>query len=553
MNRMRSFICVALPSMIISFWAQPARAAIAIDATASRDAASSSTTVSTLSFSTTSANELLLAFVSADNVSSPNTTVTNIAGAGLTWVLVQRTNAQAGTAEIWRAFASSVLANVTVTATLSQRVLSSITVMSFTGVDTSGANGAGAIGAIGTGNARTGVPAASLVTTRAGSLVLGVGNDWDNAIARTVGTGQVLVHQDLASVGDTYWVQRQVSPTAFSGTSVTINDTAPTGDRYNLSIVEVLVGTNQTPNSDLTITKNHSSNFVQGQTGAKYTITATNGGGSATSGTVTVTDTLPASLTPTAISGTGWTCTLATPTCTRGDSLAAAASYSAISLTVNVANNAPSSVTNTATVSGGGETNTSNDTANDVTTIMINAPPDLTIIKSHSGNFIQGRTGATYTITVTNSGGTATSGTVTVTDTLPASLTPTAISGTGWTCTLSPTLGCTRSDALATASSYPTITLTVNVASSAPTSVTNTATVSGGGETNTSNDTANDNTVINPAGGTSTILVDVNVSKDQSTASTTVITPAFSTTSGNELLLAFIAGDYQPSQSSTNL
>src|SRR5882762_6614287 len=494
MNRMRSFICAALPSMIISFWAQPARAAIAIDATASRDAASSSTTVSTLSFSTTSANELLLAFVSADNVSSPNTTVTNIAGAGLTWVLVQRTNAQAGTAEIWRAFASSVLPNVTVTATLSQRVLSSITVMSFTGVDTSGANGAGAIGAIGTGNARTGVPAASLVTTRAGSLVLGVGNDWDNAIARTVGTGQVLVHQDLASVGDTYWVQRQVSPTASSGTSVTINDSAPTGDRYNLSIVEVLVGTNQTPNSDLTITKNHSSNFVQGQTGAKYTITATNSGGSATSGTVTVTDTLPASLTPTAISGTGWTCTLATPTCTRGDSLAAAASYSAISLTVNVANNAPSSVTNTATVSGGGETNTSNDTANDVT--AINAPPDLTIIKSHSGNFVQGQTGATYTITVTNSGGTATSGTVTVTDTLPPSLTPTAISGTGWTCTVSPTLGCTRSDALATASSYPAITLTVNVASSAPASVTNTATVSGGGETNTSNDTANDVTTI---------------------------------------------------------
>src|SRR5882762_4205814 len=475
MNRMRSFICVALPSMIISFWAQPARAAIAIDATASRDAASSSTTVSTLSFSTTSANELLLAFVSADNVSSPNTTVTNIAGAGLTWVLVQRTNAQAGTAEIWRAFASSVLANVTVTATLSQRVLSSITVMSFTGVDTSGANGAGAIGAIGTGNARTGVPAASLVTTRAGSLVLGVGNDWDNAIARTVGTGQVLVHQDLASVGDTYWVQRQVSPTAFSGTSVTINDTAPTGDRYDLSIVEVLVGTNQTPTSDLTITKNHSNNFVQGQTGANYTITATNSGGTATSGTVTVTDTLPASLTATAISGTGWTCTVS-PTlgCTRSDALATASSYPAITLTVNVASSAPASVTNTATVSGGGETNTSNDTANDVTTITINAVPDLTIIKSHSGNFVQVQTGATYTITITNSGGTATSGTVTVTDTLPPSLTPTAISGTGWTCTLSPTLGCTRSDALATASSYPTITLTVNVASSAPTSVTNT-------------------------------------------------------------------------------
>src|SRR6266404_4979117 len=550
MNRMRSILWLALLALVFSFLTTPAHAAVGIDTTVSRDPTNASTTVSTPAFSTASTNELLLAFISADSGSSSNTTVTKIAGAGLTWVLVQRTNAQAGTAEIWRAFAPSPLTGVTVTATLSQSVLSSITVISFTGVDTSGLNGAGAIGAIGTGNARTGAPTASLITTRASSLVLGVGNDWDNAIARTVGAGQVLVHQDLASVGDTYWVQRQTNLTASSGTSVTINDTAPTGDRYNLSIVEVLVSSNQTPPSDRPITKSHSGNFVQGQTGATYTITVTNSGGTATSGTVTVTDTLPASLTPTAISGTGWTCTLATLTCTRGDTLAAAASYSAITLTVNVASNAPSSVTNTATASGGGETNTSNDTANDVTTIS--ASPDLTIIKSHSGNFVQGQTGATYTITVTNSGGTATSGTVTVTDTLPASLTPTAISGTGWTCTLA-TLTCTRSDTLAAAASYSAITLTVNVASNAPSSVTNTATVSGGGETNTSNDTANDNTVINPAGGTSTILFDANVSKDQAPASSSVTTPAFSTKSGNELLLAFIAGDYQPSQSSTNL
>jgi len=510
MKKIWSFFRLMLPSLVIAgmFLTTPAWGAIGIDATASRDQGTASTTVSTLSFSTTSANELLLAFVSADNVSSSSTTVINIAGAGLTWVLVQRTNTQSGTAEIWRAFASSVLANVTVTATLSQRVLSSITVMSFTGVDTSGVNGAGAIGAIGTRNARTGAPTASLVTTRAGSLVLGVGNDWDNAIARTVGTGQILVHQDLASVGDTYWVQRQVSPTTSSGTSVTINDTAPTGDRYNLSIVEVLVSSNQTSISDLTITKNHSGNFVQGQTGATYTISVTNSGGTATSGTVTVTDTLPASLTPTAISGTGWTCTLATLTCTRGDTLAAAASYPAITLTVNVASSAPASVTNTAKVSGGGETNTSNDTANDITTI--NTPPDLTITKSHSGNFNQGQTGATYAITVTNIGGAATSGTVTVVDTLPASLTPTAISGTGWTCTLA-TLTCTRGDTLAAAASYPAITLTVNVASNAPSSVTNTATVSGGGETNTSNDTANDLTTVTAGGGAITHVGGVGV------------------------------------------
>src|SRR5206468_2806333 len=199
-------------------------------------------------------------------------------------------------------------------------------------------------------------------------------------------------------------------------------------------------------------------------------------------------------LTATAISGTGWTCVLGTLTCTRSDALAAGSSYPAITLTVDVANNAAASVTNTANVSGGGQTNTTNDSASDATTI--NQLPDLTITKSHSGNFTQGQVGATYTITATNSGLAGTSGMVTVTDTLPAGLAATGISGTGWTCVLG-TLTCTRSDALAAGASYPAITLTVDVANNAAASVTNSVSVSGGGETNTANDTANDPTTIN--------------------------------------------------------
>jgi hypothetical protein len=229
-----------LASIFALIVAQPLVGAIGIDTTISKDQGTASTTVSTPAFSTTSGNELLLAFISADGVSSPNTTVTQVAGGGLTWVLVERTNVQKGTAEIWRAFAPSALSGVTVTATLSQRVASSITVMSFSGVNTSGTNGSGAIGAVGSGNNNPGAPTATLVTKGNGSLVLGVGNDWDNAITRTPGTGQTVVHQYLAPVGDTYWVQMQSSPTLLSGTSVTVNDTAPTGDRYNLSIVEVL-------------------------------------------------------------------------------------------------------------------------------------------------------------------------------------------------------------------------------------------------------------------------------------------------------------------------
>jgi hypothetical protein len=226
----------------INFTGQASSNPLATDATTSKDGATASSTISTAAFSTTSGNELLLAFVSTDYISGANTTVTGVSGGGLTWVLVRRTNVQSGTAEIWRAFAPAPLSNVTVTATLSQNVAASLTVMSFKGVDATGTNGSGAIGATGSGNGQ-GVPTASLVTTRNGSWVLGVGNDWDNAISRTPGAGQVLVHQDLASVGDTYWVQRQNTATAAAGTTVSINDTAPTTDRYNLTICEVLPAT----------------------------------------------------------------------------------------------------------------------------------------------------------------------------------------------------------------------------------------------------------------------------------------------------------------------
>jgi len=64
-----------------------------------------------------------------------------------------------------------------------------------------------------------------------------------------------------------------------------------------------------------------------------------------------------------------WICTLSPLGCTRGDTLFAGTSFEPITITVNVGNNAASTVTNTATVSGGGETDTSNDTASDPTQV----------------------------------------------------------------------------------------------------------------------------------------------------------------------------------------
>jgi len=210
-----------------------------MDAVVSVDRGSASPTVTTSQFSTHAANELLLAFVSSDYLGGTNTAVQSISGAGLTWTRVIRSNVQAGTSEIWRAFSAAALSSVTVSAQLSQSVISSMTVVSFSNVDGTGTNGSGAIGATAATSSGSGAPRATVVTTRANSWVFGVGNDYDNAIARTLGANQTMVHQDLAPVGDTYWVQRTTSTVPTAGTSVRINDTAPTSDRFNLAVCEV--------------------------------------------------------------------------------------------------------------------------------------------------------------------------------------------------------------------------------------------------------------------------------------------------------------------------
>jgi uncharacterized repeat protein (TIGR01451 family) len=103
----------------------------------------------------------------------------------------------------------------------------------------------------------------------------------------------------------------------------------------------------------------------------------------------------------------------------------------------------------------------------------------LTITKSHQGSFTQGQANATYTVTASNQSTATgpTSGKVTVTDTIPTGLTLVSMAGTGWTCTAN---SCQRTDALGVGKSYPAITVTVNVSATAPPSVTNTVTVSGG-------------------------------------------------------------------------
>jgi hypothetical protein len=234
-------ICEVLPAKTAQTGEEPP--GVAVDAKVYRDQKVAGPAVVSPSFSTGSKNELLLAFVAADYLSGPNTTVTDVTGAGLNWALIKRTNTQAGTAEIWGAFSALPLSQVRVTATLSQSVVSSLTVMSFTGVRSPGEHGSGPIGATGTGNSRSGAPVASLTTTRDGSLVVGVGVDFDRPLSRIADPDQIIVHQDLQNLApayDTFWVQMQSAPTPRSGTRVIIDDPEPATDRYNLSICEIL-------------------------------------------------------------------------------------------------------------------------------------------------------------------------------------------------------------------------------------------------------------------------------------------------------------------------
>jgi hypothetical protein len=150
---------------------------------------------------------------------------------------------------------------------------------------------------------------------------------------------------------------------------------------------------------DPTITKTHSGSFNRGQTGAQWTITVSNVGFGPTVGTVTVTDTLPNVQNPpvpTAISGTGWTCTLATLTCTRADGLPSGSSYPPITLTVNIPINIQNNFTNTATVSGGGDVNPNNNTASD----SISLGPPLVITAKNNSSSVKAGTAAQYTFNV---------------------------------------------------------------------------------------------------------------------------------------------------------
>lgn len=229
--------------------AAAAATTLSVDRQVVTQQSTAATSISSPPLTTSHPGELILAFIMSDGSASTSQSFSFVTGGGLTWSLRKRSNTQKGTSEIWQAAAPAVVSNMVVKADRSNgSYVGSMVVTAFAGADTS-LNGA-TIAAAG----RSGAPTATLTPTKAGSWVWAAGNDWDQAVARTFGANQIKVDQFLLpSARDTFWVQRQTAPnTGGTIAPVTINDTAPTNDRWNLAVIEVRAATAITPPTDTT-------------------------------------------------------------------------------------------------------------------------------------------------------------------------------------------------------------------------------------------------------------------------------------------------------------
>lgn len=230
---------------------------------------------------------------------------------------------------------------------------------------------------------------------------------------------------------------------------------------------------------------------ISSSSGSQYvfSIQVTNVGLRSTSGTITVSDPIPAGATSHVLSGTGWNCT--GTTCTTTATLAAQGLANPITATTTYSNGA--NVVNTALVSGGGEPTNGPATLNNEATVSDGLAPfsELAILKTSENQIISvGATNA-FQIEVLNQGPSASTATV-ITDTVPAGLRVTTIdnrcstsAGGSGTTTISCAIG-----TLANGSSTIVTIDTVAEPSIAGSTVTNTASVASATTVTTVSDSA---------------------------------------------------------------
>jgi uncharacterized repeat protein (TIGR01451 family) len=233
--------------------------------------------------------------------------------------------------------------------------------------------------------------------------------------------------------------------------------------------------------ANLSITKSVNNTKPAANELLTYTIIVRNAGPS-TARAVRVNESLPAGLTYVSNTTSVGTFDAGTGVWTVGD-LANAAQAT---LTLSARYTAPGTVV-TNSVSVTSTTPDSDITNNAASQAVPSDGPDLTIVKRALPGAIQGGS-VTYEFVVSNIGGAASIGEVTITDVLPAGLgvsLPLAPTINGWACLLAgQTLTCKRSDPLfGSGASYPTLSIKATIAQNvAIGALDNTAVVSGGGD-----------------------------------------------------------------------
>lgn len=218
------------------------------------------------------------------------------------------------------------------------------------------------------------------------------------------------------------------------GTNTLIVHSSQTPVQYDAIRLEISpADPTLTSQPDLTISTNAAGSFVQGGI-AQYNVVVSNSGADASVGPVTVAVTVPSSLagSPATLSGGGWTCETSGHVvvdglayeCTRADSLGAGGAFPAISVSAPILAGAPATVQTCSVASGGGDINTVNNQACDISPVALgtNALSGTIAAKTGPSN------ARIWSISVSNAGATlayeVTLGALTLTQTAGAACTP---------------------------------------------------------------------------------------------------------------------------------
>ncbi|MFN7940396.1 MAG: GEVED domain-containing protein [Thermoanaerobaculia bacterium] len=314
------------------------------------------------------------------------------------------------------------------------------------------------------------------------------------------GSGNLNQSVNLPAGGSvTFTVSGSISPSATGSLTNTATVTKPAAVlECNLANNSATDTDTLSPQADVSITKTDGVASVDAGSNTTYTITASNAGPS-DAPNAGVADTFPAEIT-----GVAWTCVGAGGgTCaasgsgnlSQSVSLPAGGSVT-FTAVASVSGSATGSLVNTATVSSGaGVTDPApgNNSATDTDTI--NPVADLAISKSDGTTTVVPGLATAYTIVASNAGPATATG-ATVADTFPAacaSVTWTCVGAGGGTCTASGSGNISDSVNLPSGGSA-TYTAVCTTAANASGSLSNTATISGGGvsDTNAGNNSATD-------------------------------------------------------------